>query len=429
LTCRSVKTIFLVAFVGVVLSGAPAVAQEPVALQDTLQTLQTGPPDAEPQRDAPPVQTRTGLIEQQQAEKAASMRIAKPDKAEAYVTRISDVFLAGQMHWHTFFHSAYSGGGFTMGAGYTQFVGSTNTLDTRGSITFTGYKRLESEFIAPNLFGRRATFSAIGGWREATQVGFYGIGMTSNVDARSNYSFQQPYGSATLSVRPARDWFFVQGAFEVTQWKQGAGSGSAPSIETKYTPATLPGLDAAPVYLHSSASVGLDTRLAPGYARRGALLDVTFQDFTDPSNSFGFQQMNYEAIAHIPVLRDAWVISLHGLLQDAFAKSGEQVPFFMLPAIGGGDDLRAYASWRLRDFTSLLLQAEWRVIVNRFVDMAVFYDTGRVAHSVHDLQLEDLKNDVGIGFRFHGPMATPLRIELAKGSEGFSMVWAASHAF
>jgi hypothetical protein len=421
--------IFLVALVGVVRPVATAAAQEQTERQQETQqqSPQQPSPGAEPQ-DAP-APTRAGLIEQQQAEKAATLVTAKPDKAEAYVTRISDVLLSGPTHLHTFFHSAYSGGGFTMGAGYTQFVGSASTLDTRGSITFTGYKRIESEFIAPNLFGRRGTFSAIGGWREATQVGFYGVGMTSTVDARSNYSFQQPYASATLVVRPARDWLFVEGGFEVTQWKQSAGSGSAPSVETKYTPETLPGLGAAPVYLHSSATVGLDTRPAPGYARRGALLDVTFQDFTDPSGSFGFQQMNYEAIAHIPVLRDAWVISLHGLLQDAFARSGEQVPFFMLPAIGGGDDLRAYASWRLRDFTSLLLQAEWRVIVNRFLDMAVFYDTGRVAPSVGVLQLGDLKNDVGIGFRFHGPAATPLRIELAKGSEGFSMVWAASHAF
>jgi hypothetical protein len=41
----------------------------------------------------------------------------------------------------------------------------------------------------------------------------------------------------------------------------------------------------------------------------------------------------------------------------------------------------------------------------------------------------DLKRDVGLGFRFHGAIATPLRIELAKGSEGWAMVWAASHAF
>src|SRR6185369_2901932 len=128
----------------------------------------------------------------------------------------------------------------------------------------------------------------------------------------------------------------------------------------------------------------------------------------------GFQELDYEAIQHIPLLREAWVISLHGSVQTAFSKSGQQIPFFMMPSIGGGSNLRAYSSWRLRDLNSLLLQAEWRVIANRFLDMAVFYDTGRVASRLDALNLKDLKSDVGIGFRFHGPAATPLRIELAK---------------
>ncbi|HEY7290375.1 MAG TPA: hypothetical protein VH583_11120 [Vicinamibacterales bacterium] len=405
------------------LVGRGAAAQELVSSSPPLET-----DSQQPATDQTPT-TRTGLIEQQQAEKAATLVPAQPGKAEAYVTRISDIFLGGQMRWHAFFRSAYSGGGFTMGAGYTQFVSPTNTLDTRGSITFSGYKRIESEFLAPNLFDRRGTLSAIGGWREATQVGFYGIGLSSNVEARTNYSFQQPYGSATLTVRPARNLFFVRGGLEFTQWNQNPGSGSVPSVETKYTPQTLPGLGAHPVYLHSTASAGIDSRPAIGYARSGTMFDVTFQDFTDPSSDWGFQQVNYEVIQHVPILRDTWVLSLHGLLQDAYAKSGQQIPFFMLPAIGGGDDLRAYASWRLRDETSLLLQAEWRVIVNNFLDMALFYDTGRVAHGLSDMTVGDLKRDVGLGFRFHGAIATPLRIELAKGSEGWAMVWAASHAF
>jgi len=116
-------------------------------------------------------------------------------------------------------------------------------------------------------------------------------------------------------------------------------------------------------------------------------------------------------------------------LQTSYSKAGQQIPFFMMPSIGGGSDLRAYASWRLRDLNSLLLQAEWRVIANRFLDMAVFYDTGRVAPRLDALKLNDLKNDAGIGFRFHGPLTTPLRLELAKGSDGFGFVIAASHAF
>ena len=227
------------------------VSQERQVEQPPAQELGSQPEQAGSQ---PAASTRAGLIEQEQADKAASLTAAQPDKAEAYVTRISDVFLAGQMHWHAFFRSAYSGGGFTMGAGYTQFVSPYNTIDTRGSITFSGYKRLESEFLAPQLFGRRAVLSVIGGWREATQVGFYGIGLSSTLDARTNFSFQQPYGSATLTMRPNRDMFFVRGGFEVTQWRQNPGSGDFPSVETKYTPDTLPGLGAHPSIWRPSSS-------------------------------------------------------------------------------------------------------------------------------------------------------------------------------
>jgi len=40
-----------------------------------------------------------------------------------------------------------------------------------------------------------------------------------------------------------------------------------------------------------------------------------------------------------------------------------------------------------------------------------------------------MKSNVGIGVRFHGPFTTPLRVELAHGSEGLHLVFAASAAF
>ena len=101
----------------------------------------------------------------------------------------------------------------------------------------------------------------------------------------------------------------------------------------------------------------------------------------------------------------------------------------MLPALGGGSSLRGFASWRFRDRHSLLLQAEWRVLVNNFFDMALFYDAGKVTARRADLTLEDLKNDFGIGFRLHGPAATPLRIELAKSNEGLVIVFSSKASF
>ena len=76
------------------------------------------------------------------------------------------------------------------------------------------------------------------------------------------------------------------------------------------------------------------------------------------------------------------------------------------------------------------MSGEFRWIPNRLgLDMALFYDTGKVAHQWDDLSFRGLKSDVGIGVRFHTPIATPLRIEVAKGSEGFNLVFSANAAF
>ena len=71
-----------------------------------------------------------------------------------------------------------------------------------------------------------------------------------------------------------------------------------------------------------------------------------------------------------------------------------------------------------------------RWIVNRMaLDMAFFYDAGKVTSRREDLDFKGLKSDWGIGARFHGPTATVLRIEGARGSDGWRLIFATSSAF
>jgi hypothetical protein len=374
--------------------------------------------------------TRAGQIARQQQEKATQAAPYEPNKAEIWVKKLEEQFITGSLHWHPFFTSAYSGGGFTLGAGYATHLGSYNTLDVRGSYTPSGYIRLESEFIAPRLFDRRGVLSVLGGWREATEVGFYGIGTAStSADDKTNYSFRQPYGSATLDVRPARNWLQLVGGFEYSQWDQNPGEGTTPSVEEIYTPDTLPGLGAKVTYAHWQGTAAIDWRSSAGYSRRGGYYGATFHDYADADDLNGFQQIDYDVVQHVPLGRDAWVLSLHGNVSSTFTKTGQEIPFFMLPSVGGGSSLRGFTSWRFRDRNSLLLQAEWRVLVNSFFDTALFYDAGKVTASRSDLSFDGLKSDYGIGFRLHGPAATPLRIELARSNEGFALVFAAHAAF
>jgi hypothetical protein len=412
---------------------APADSQAPttaVAARTETTVAAVPSPDADPQSQAAPAGTRQAAIEQEQATKASQLRPYVPNKAEAIFEKVDTILQGGNLRWHPFFDSAYSGGGFTLGAGHLNYVSAYNYIDVRGSWTITNYKRVEAEFVAPRLFNRRGHLSVLGGWRDATQVNFFGIGSDTPVDDETNYRFEQPYLSGLLTVFPTRKAFMLRGGVEYSQWNQKHGEGTTPSVEEVYTPAMLPGLGAKINYLHTQGTVGLDWRTSPGYSRRGVYFGVTGHDYRDSDDDFGFQTVEYDAVQHLPILRETWVLSFHERVQTAFDKDNQQIPFFMLPALGGGSSLRGYSSWRFRDMNSLLLQAEWRIMVNRYLDMAFFYDAGKVAAKSSDLDFDHLKDNWGFGLRFHGPFSTPLRVELAHSRENsISLIFASSASF
>ena len=66
----------------------------------------------------------------------------------------------------------------------------------------------------------------------------------------------------------------------------------------------------------------------------------------------------------------------------------------------------------------LLLQAEYRWEIFTAMDGAIFYDAGKVASRLEDINFEDLESDYGIGFRFGTINGVFLRVEGAFGSSG-----------
>src|SRR5215510_790760 len=93
------------------------------------------------QQAEPP--TREAAIEQEQGTKATQLHPYVPGKTERLLNRADDLLVSG-LRFHPFFQSAYSGGGFTLGAGYAQHIGAYNYIDFRGSYTITNYKRIET---------------------------------------------------------------------------------------------------------------------------------------------------------------------------------------------------------------------------------------------------------------------------------------------
>jgi hemolysin activation/secretion protein len=76
------------------------------------------------------------------------------------------------------------------------------------------------------------------------------------------------------------------------------------------------------------------------------------------------------------------------------------------------------------------MNAELRWTPARFLDMAVFYDTGKVAGDYRDLDLKGLKNSYGIGMRLIGLRGYVFRIEAARSREHAALlIFSAGGAF
>jgi hypothetical protein len=372
-------------------------------------------------------ESREAEIAAEQKKKAAEVKPYEPSAAERWAVALRREFLTDPNGLYPFFGSVYSGGGFTLGAGYRQFFGDRTHWDVKGLYSIRSYKFLEFSTDSWGHAGGKLDLHGRVGWRDATQVAYYGLGIDSPED-RTNFRLKQGYVGADLQARPGGYTVFGAGVtYEDFTLEEGAGT--FPSIEDVFTPETAPGLGANPTYLHSTASAGIDWRPSPGYARTGGLYQVSYHNYADQDDALSFDRVDGEIVQHIPILRENWVISLHGLVQTTL-DDADTVPYFLLPSLGSGSTLRAYSSWRFRDRHSLLLSGEFRWIPNRlFLDMALFYDAGKVTSRRSDLDLDGLKSNVGIGVRFHSPFATPLRIELAKGNEGMNLVFSGSAAF
>jgi outer membrane protein assembly factor BamA len=371
--------------------------------------------------------TRAEEIAAKQKEKAAQAAPYQPTQFEKIMTRVEENFVSPPSGIYPLLGSVYSGGGFTPGLGYRRFYARRAVWDVVGLYSFKNYKSIQFGTRTPWTGRGKWMLDARTGWFDAPQVGYYGTGM-DQTQPRANYRLQQGYAALTASLRPSR-WTRLQGEVAYEAYDTEEGKGSAPSIETIYTPDTAPGLGASPTFVRTEGTAAIDWRPSPLYARKGGLYAVTLTNFGDLDDTFSFQRLDGEVVQHLPILRETWVISLRARVQTVL-DSGDTVPYFLLPQLGGGRTLRAYSTGRFRDRHSLLGSAEFRWIPSRLaMDMAVFYDAGKVTNRRADLDFENMAHNWGVGARFHGPTSTVLRIEVARGSDGLKLVFSTNAPF
>ena len=371
--------------------------------------------------------SRAEEIAAKQREKAGKLAPYKPSTAEAFLLRIEESVASPPNGFYPEFGRIYQGGGFSLGLAYRRFFAREAVWNARALYSIKNYKQFEIGARTPWHGNRRWTLDTRVGWLDAPQVAYYGQGMADTA-TRANFTLQQTYATALAEVRPG-GWTRLSGEVSYDDYTTKSGRGRAPSIETLYTASNTPGILADPTFLRTEGTAAIDWRPAAGYARRGGYYGVTFANYADRDDVYSFKRVDGEIIQHLPILRENWVFSVRGRVQSVL-DDDDVVPYFLLPQLGSGRTLRGYETGRFRDRHSILTSAEFRWIPNRTgLDIALFYDAGKVTARREDLDFNSLKSDWGIGARFHGTATTVLRIEAAKGTDGWRLVVATSNAF
>ena len=370
--------------------------------------------------------TRAELIGAKQAEKAKASTPYQPSSFEKIMFKLEENFASPPSGFYPRVGTIPQGGSFSAGVGYRQFFARRAILDLRSAYSLKQYLQLEAAIRTP-WHGRSRTLFEVGGaYLDAPQVGYYGVGMEGS--GRTNFRLKRTNGYGLVEFKPT-SWVRLEGEAGYDAVETSTGKGSHPSIETIYTPADTPGLFENLSFIRGRGLAAIDWRVSPGYSRTGGFYGVTVENFTDTDDAYSFEKVTGELIQHVPIMRQTWILSFRGRVETVL-NDEDAVPFYLLPQLGSGRTLRGYQTGRFRDRHSILGSAEFRWIVNRLaLDMALFYDAGKVTSRREDLDFENLKSDWGIGARFHGFTRTVLRVEGARGDQGWRLVVAMGPAW
>ncbi len=188
------------------------------------------------------------------------------------------------------------------------------------------------------------------------------------------------------------------------------------------------GYDGLETYFASGLGpvISFDSRDEPRLPTRGILIDLRAIGFAGVTGS-GFAALRVD-------------LELRGFLDlgNCHVLAGEihtqmstgDMPFQILPHLGGPNHLRGWYEGHLRDRHALLGQLEWRFPIVGRVGGAAFFALGEAVPDLAELSLERLRAGGGVGLRYllNQRQNVTIRLDLAWGS-GFGAYFDVLEAF
>ncbi len=168
----------------------------------------------------------------------------------------------------------------------------------------------------------------------------------------------------------------------------------------------------------------IDNRDNPLNPEKGYYIESSFQTF---NQVLGSDQKFNSFIADARIYKTFFKKLVWNANAYTQITNGD-VPFRMLPAIGGARFLRGYYQGRFRDKNMLLLQQEFRLPIYKRIGIAAFGGIGSVSQNKNDFVKNEIHYNYGVGLRIqiNKNEKTNVRIDygITKDSQGIYVVFA-----
>ena len=376
----------------------------------------------------PPPLTRAAEItlerQQKQRELAAETNSKLEDRV-LYVreSRLLERFTAGVAGVRVKLGGLATSGGFAAGPEYLRTDLGDGLLTFRASAqaSLQKFQKYDVEVGMPRA-GRWMSWNLYAVHHNYPTLQYYGPGPDSEKTGRSGFRLEDTAVDTTLGFHPFRR-LTVAGQLGYLQNNVGRGASDRfISADEQFSEPTTPGISEQADFVRYGAFVQYDYRDRPGGARSGGLYYAQWGRYVDQTRgAFSHHRWDIEAQQFIPLINARRVIALRGRTSMTSVDSGNRIPFYLQPVVGGSDSVRGYRPYRFYGDQALLMTAEYRYEIFSGLDMAVFADAGKVADRRRDLHLRNLESSVGFGFRFNVRNNVFLRVDTAFSHEGFQL--------
>lgn len=233
---------------------------------------------------------------------------------------------------------------------------------------------------------------------------FFGIGSDTDLDTKEDYTYTQKGFNGSFLWKISPNVYLgpciVYGRYDIEDQKAGG------MLET----GNILGSDGTTV-AGGGLQLLLDTRddeFAPQHGSVLNLQGISFRREWGSEQDFVQYGITYK---HFWPVRERGTFALMSLLNI----SGGDVPFEMMPSLGGDAVMRGCYSGLYRDNNYVALQGEYRYPIGSRVSGVFFAGLGEVAPEVNQFTADHIKVAAGFGFRFQLYPKQKLKLRLDQG--------------